>query len=91
MRICAMHSLFCWAVHNVSSCSESVLSACLRVAPADGRCASAEENSAGLAIAEMNDAYSRETLALKQEVESYVNTDPYDPERPKIVAVRATA
>ncbi|KAK9825663.1 hypothetical protein WJX81_007712 [Elliptochloris bilobata] len=45
-----------------------------------------QENSAGLAIAEMSDAYSRETLALKQEVESYVNADPYDPERPKIVA-----
>ena len=52
---------------------------------------SAEENSAGLAIAVMSDAYSRETLALKQEVESYVNADPYDPERPKIVAVRAAA
>jgi hypothetical protein len=38
--------------------------------------------------AEMSDAYSRETLALKQEVESYVNADLYDPERPKIVAVR---
>lgn len=51
----------------------------------------AEENSAGLAIAELGDAYSRETLALKQEVESYVKADPYDPERPKIVAVSACA
>ena len=55
------------------------------------RHAGAEENSAGLAIAEMSDAYSRETLALKQEVESYVNADLYDPERPKIVAVSAGA
>lgn len=39
----------------------------------------------------MSDAYSRETLALKQEVESYVNADLYDPERPKIVAVSACA
>ena len=38
--------------------------------------------------AEMSDAYSRETLALKQEVENYVKADLYDPERPKIVAVR---
>jgi hypothetical protein len=47
----------------------------------------AEENS-GVPAAEMSDAYSRETLALKQEVENYVNADLYDPERPKIVAVR---
>ena len=37
----------------------------------------------------MTDAYSRETLALKREVESYVAAAPYDPERPKIVAVRS--
>ena len=46
------------------------------------------EGNVGLPLVEMTDAYSRETLALKREVESYVAADPYDPERPKIVAVR---
>lgn len=47
------------------------------------------EGNVSLPLVEMTDAYSRDTLALKREVESYVAADPYDPERPKIVAVRS--
>lgn len=45
----------------------------------------------GIPVAEMADAYSKETLALSNEIETYASMDLYDSERPKIVQVRPYA
>ena len=52
-------------------------------------CVRAEQNSAGIPIAVMDDAYSKETLALSEEIELYAGMDLYSAERPKIVQVAA--
>ena len=38
-------------------------------------------------MAQMDDAYSQETLALAKEVDRYASMDVYDSERPKLVGV----
>lgn len=39
----------------------------------------------GIPIAEMNDDYTKETVALGEAVERYFSLEPFDPERPKLV------
>ena len=36
----------------------------------------------------MKDEYSKETLALGQQIQEYASMDPYSSERPKVVQVR---
>lgn len=49
--------------------------------------ACAEQNTVGIPVAEMKDDYSRETLALGEQIQAYASMDLYDSERPKIVQV----
>ncbi len=49
----------------------------------------AVQNTVGIPVAQMDDAYSKETLALAQVVDKYASMDLYDAERPKLVGVRA--
>ncbi len=44
----------------------------------------------GIPVAEMKDEYSKETLALGQQIQTYAGMDLYNAERPKIVQVRAS-
>ena len=48
----------------------------------------AVQNSVGIPVAQMDDAYSKETLALAEAVDKYASMDLYDAERPKLVGVR---
>ena len=48
----------------------------------------AEQNSVGMPVAVMDDDYSRETLALSEEIELYAGMDLYSSDRPKIVQVQ---
>lgn len=48
----------------------------------------AVENTVGIPVAQMDDAYSQETLKLAEVVDRYANMDVYDAERPKLVGVR---
>lgn len=49
----------------------------------------AVQNTVGIPVAAMDDAYSQETLALANVVDRYASMDIYDAERPKLVVVRA--
>ena len=49
----------------------------------------AVQNTVGIPVAQMDDAYSKETLALAEVVDKYASMDLYDAERPKLVGVRA--
>ena len=45
------------------------------------------QNTVGIPVAQMDDAYSQETLALAEDVDRYASMDVYDSERPKLVGV----
>ena len=47
----------------------------------------AVQNTAGIPVAQMDDAYSKETLALAEVVAKYAGMDLYDAERPKLITV----
>lgn len=44
-----------------------------------------QQNTVGIAVAEMKDEYSKETLALGQQIQAYASMDLYNAERPKLV------
>ncbi|EIE26160.1 hypothetical protein COCSUDRAFT_61150 [Coccomyxa subellipsoidea C-169] len=46
-----------------------------------------KENTVGIPVAEMKDEYSKETLALGQQIQTYAGMDLYNAQRPKIVQV----
>ena len=46
------------------------------------------QNTVGIPVAQMDDAYSKETLALAEVVDRYAGMDLYDAQRPKLVGVR---
>ena len=48
----------------------------------------AVQNTVGIPVAQMDDAYSQETLKLAEVVDRYASMDVYDAERPKLVGVR---
>ena len=48
----------------------------------------AEQNTVGIAVAEMKDDYSKETLALGQQIQAYASMDLYNADRPKLVQVQ---
>ena len=50
----------------------------------------AVQNTVGIPVAQMDDAYSQETLKLAEVVDRYASMDVYDAERSKLVGVRAT-
>lgn len=71
----------------VSSSSRECL--CISVHYLAGfRVVCAEQNTVGIPVAEMKDEYSKETLALGQQIQEYASMDPYSSERPKVVQVR---
>ncbi|CAK0784694.1 hypothetical protein CVIRNUC_007898 [Coccomyxa viridis] len=43
------------------------------------------QNTVGIPVAQMDDAYSQETLKLAEVVDRYASMDVYDAERPKLV------
>ena len=45
------------------------------------------QNTVGIPVAQMDDAYSQETLKLAEVVDRYASMDVYDAERPKLVGV----
>ena len=47
----------------------------------------AVQNTVGIPVAQMDDAYSQETLKLAEVVDRYASMDVYDAERPKLVGV----
>ena len=49
----------------------------------------AVQNTVGIPVAQMDDAYSKETLALAEAVDKYASMDLYNAERPKLVGVSA--
>jgi hypothetical protein len=50
-------------------------------------CFDTVQNTVGIPVAQMDDAYSQETLALAEDVDRYASMDVYDSERPKLVGV----
>ena len=49
----------------------------------------AVQNTVGIPVSKMDDAYSQDTLALAEVVDRYASMDVYDAARPKLVMVSA--